>query len=334
MPFTNPLVAGNTLIRESIQSPNYVAGVSGWTINKDGSAEFNNVVIRGTVSVTGSNNSQVVISTVSQPPESVAVIDLYPGDYTDGATPTPGAGQISAASIASVLTSTHYGQLNVESPGNAYSSSLVLTSDTLEGGGINNTTAGLYAAEVNIGYSLPSATTTTTITGPASVSDTFKIGPQLRDIGRGYYGCDRRTTVSGAVGAAETVAWTLQSRTYKAGRAYEIRGFINFTCNTAGAWAFPRLRKGPGVGQLLAEYGRQPAPTNGVTYIHPTTPQIFVVGNSDVTTQLVVTMQTSSGTVTLFGDNTVGGSGCKLEFFDVGAAADYQTDDPNVAVLV
>lgn len=33
-----------------IRSPNYVAGVSGWKIDADGSAEFNNVVIRGTLS--------------------------------------------------------------------------------------------------------------------------------------------------------------------------------------------------------------------------------------------------------------------------------------------
>jgi hypothetical protein len=46
---SNSILAGQgTLIRQMIQSPNYVAGVSGWTINKDGSAEFNNLTIRGT----------------------------------------------------------------------------------------------------------------------------------------------------------------------------------------------------------------------------------------------------------------------------------------------
>lgn len=46
--FNNSILAGlGTLIRTMIQSPNYVPGVSGWTINKDGSAEFNNLTIRG-----------------------------------------------------------------------------------------------------------------------------------------------------------------------------------------------------------------------------------------------------------------------------------------------
>ena len=44
----NPVVGGTSLRRQSIRSPNYATGVSGWTINQDGSAEFNNLTIRGT----------------------------------------------------------------------------------------------------------------------------------------------------------------------------------------------------------------------------------------------------------------------------------------------
>jgi hypothetical protein len=46
---SNSILAGQgTLIRQMIQSPNFVSGVSGWQINKDGSAQFNNLTIRGT----------------------------------------------------------------------------------------------------------------------------------------------------------------------------------------------------------------------------------------------------------------------------------------------
>jgi hypothetical protein len=44
----NPVVGGTVLRRAAIRSPNFVTGVSGWTINQDGSAEFNNLTIRGT----------------------------------------------------------------------------------------------------------------------------------------------------------------------------------------------------------------------------------------------------------------------------------------------
>lgn len=47
--FSNPLVNDtNALIRNAVKSPNFITGVSGWSINKDGSAEFNNLTIRGT----------------------------------------------------------------------------------------------------------------------------------------------------------------------------------------------------------------------------------------------------------------------------------------------
>lgn len=43
----DPVVGSTILRRPAIQSPNYAAGSSGWTINQDGSAEFNNLTIRG-----------------------------------------------------------------------------------------------------------------------------------------------------------------------------------------------------------------------------------------------------------------------------------------------
>lgn len=49
MTFRNPILGagGSTLLRPAIQSPNYVAGSAGWAVKRDGSAEFNNIVIRG-----------------------------------------------------------------------------------------------------------------------------------------------------------------------------------------------------------------------------------------------------------------------------------------------
>lgn len=50
MPFNNPIVAGTALVRTAIKSPDYVPGVSGWSINRDGTAEFQSATIRGDVS--------------------------------------------------------------------------------------------------------------------------------------------------------------------------------------------------------------------------------------------------------------------------------------------
>lgn len=47
MTFSNPVVAGTTLVRQAIQSPNFVSGSAGWQIARDGSAEFSNLIARG-----------------------------------------------------------------------------------------------------------------------------------------------------------------------------------------------------------------------------------------------------------------------------------------------
>lgn len=47
MPFANSIVGGVTLVRPAIRSPNYVPGVSGWSINRAGDAEFNDLTVRG-----------------------------------------------------------------------------------------------------------------------------------------------------------------------------------------------------------------------------------------------------------------------------------------------
>ncbi|EIT0701062.1 DUF1983 domain-containing protein [Escherichia coli] len=50
-------------IAQQIQSTNYASGVTGWMINKDGRAEFNNVVVRGSVYATNGEFSGEVYAT-------------------------------------------------------------------------------------------------------------------------------------------------------------------------------------------------------------------------------------------------------------------------------
>lgn len=50
MSFTNPIVAGEELIRSGIRSKDYVSSEAGWRITRDGGAEFNNLTTRSTLS--------------------------------------------------------------------------------------------------------------------------------------------------------------------------------------------------------------------------------------------------------------------------------------------
>lgn len=74
--YSNPIVGGaGALVRDQIQSRNYVAGVSGWIIEADGDAEFNDLIARGNF-CTGGAGARVCI------PDAVtsAQIDFYTGD--------------------------------------------------------------------------------------------------------------------------------------------------------------------------------------------------------------------------------------------------------------
>jgi len=111
MPFSNPIVAGSTLVRPAIQSPDYVAGVSGWAIKRDGTAEFNDVTVRGTIV---SGNGLVTLND-----GGVAVEDAlaeYEINYSGGflARRKPNDGSIYQHTIDG-----YYGRGQQPSPGNS-----------------------------------------------------------------------------------------------------------------------------------------------------------------------------------------------------------------------
>lgn len=53
MQFSNPIVAGTSLVRSAIKSPLYTPGVDGWSVNRDGTAEFLSLIARGSVVIAG-----------------------------------------------------------------------------------------------------------------------------------------------------------------------------------------------------------------------------------------------------------------------------------------
>ncbi|WP_301177241.1 hypothetical protein [Actinomadura geliboluensis] len=68
MAFGNPIIGGgDTLVRNAIQSEGFVAGSTGWRIERTGSAEFNSVTVRGELDV-GTANSYVRVRV--EPPSS------------------------------------------------------------------------------------------------------------------------------------------------------------------------------------------------------------------------------------------------------------------------
>lgn len=96
MAFSNPVTGGQgALVRPAIKSPNYVAGSAGWSINRGGSAEFNDVTIRGGTTIGGTSTgttvetqatgNRVVIQDGIRGGRSVGEIDFYTEVASDSA---------------------------------------------------------------------------------------------------------------------------------------------------------------------------------------------------------------------------------------------------------
>jgi hypothetical protein len=61
--FSNSVVGGDgELIRESIHSPDYVPNTDGWSINRDGTAEFSNAIVRGSATLTDVDADHITIN--------------------------------------------------------------------------------------------------------------------------------------------------------------------------------------------------------------------------------------------------------------------------------
>ena len=108
MPFGNPIVAGTTLVRSSIHSPNYVKGVSGWSINADGTAQFNqlNLIIVGTTAAILIYNGSAGQGNLIGSWASVAGTDPYGNVYPAGLSASQAtltSANISSANIISAL---------------------------------------------------------------------------------------------------------------------------------------------------------------------------------------------------------------------------------------
>lgn len=62
--FSSPIAAGDDLVIPALQSPNYVAGVSGWAVFRNGNVEFNSGTFRGTVTAgTFQGNDFIITAT-------------------------------------------------------------------------------------------------------------------------------------------------------------------------------------------------------------------------------------------------------------------------------
>jgi hypothetical protein len=319
----NPVFGGGVLIRDAIQSSDYVPGVAGWQLSRDGNADLNNVRVRGTIDVESSDGSAVIIA-----PDSGGRIDFVPN--TEPGVTNPNNGQIYSSNTSDGTGSYAFMTFNSPRITDAHGSQgpvsveiLTATTDGSAFPGVDSANA-LFEVSADIqchGDLL--VNTNAEIDGNLSVNDV--------DIGAGLVMQDGIVVATGAGSTVDSVLWTTKSATYRANRAFRVRIEGFYTPNSAGNF-HPRIRKTNLAGQVLKDGGFF---TNVLS--QPTDCQfsgIFITGGSPVTAALAVTGILSAGTCTLFGAAATTGATTTIEVRDIGAAADYTNATATVPTLV
>lgn len=118
MPFTNPVMAGKFLVRQVMQSLNFLTGVSGWQVTKAGGAEFNSITIRGTTILSGSGGVFVYNGTPAHgnPPVFYVIAPGSPNVDPFGNTLGGPILGVQGSVVSGALTIDSNGNLNLFSP--------------------------------------------------------------------------------------------------------------------------------------------------------------------------------------------------------------------------
>lgn len=343
MPFSNPILAGTALVRTAIKSPNYVPGSAGWSINRDGTAEFSSATLRGALVAGGASPPDVVIGGTLP----AALVAYYTGFGETALTGTvyfraadayeyeilviPAGGGFAVLAVGG--KNSGGGVVETYRVGASSATQGLMTIGEHSAVGANtglvvnnvaqlvlNNTANLQLND-NVSMAFGNNAALTYNSAAAINLNLAGFGGDLlidaRSQPRGLSQRIDSTTATGAL-AAETVVLTLPSMTFKNGRAYRIT-FAWVSNQTAAGVVNVRARRGTTTAG--AQRANWALPHN--TTLSTTDQGYAYVKNSsgsDVTDQMVLTAAPGAGTVTVQGTPTTVQT---FEVSDAGAAGDY-----------
>jgi hypothetical protein len=307
MPFENSITGGQgALVRPAIKSPNFQTGVQGWSINRNGSAEFNNVIIRGDFEVgnatthfliTGTIPAELVTHYAPRVMISVAISQQSAGNYIYVGLLNTGSGsQVTGTVSAGVVV--EYNELFASG-----------TQPTNFIGGDGSTTFTAYGSGSAVEFN-----------ALVDLLGAFQIDGRTQ--GRGNLWVAGSTNLAVGPAAGEQILYTGPSAVYVAGRCYELR--YSFLGATAAAGDITiAVRKGTTTAgtQLAGERTGTPVAARAETCRG--WPRIRNATGSPVTTQVVLTATPNAGNGTYTSTTTSVG---RFEAWDIGAAADFPNE--------
>lgn len=352
MQFQDDVVGGVTLIRPAIQSPNFVTGTTGWTINADGTAEFSDLTIRSsdgsnsTITIANGeieieNGASVVVTTISA--DGYKLYHPVTGDLLAEATLSGGSDSLPGFIAYSQLAPDSYvymGDNNIEFGDNSTSMALnpSLSSSGLGSGNDDNVSLFLTGGKINGSSTAPhlrletaasgsgNATITADTIGGTGACDLLVTGDVYIDSveqGRGLQDFTAITANAATITTTETVGITSGSVGFLTGRTYRatVRAWVQ--SSVTGDAIQTRLRKTNAAGQQLFDTFRTAVITGANTQSSVSYEAIFKnTSGATVTAALAVTYVRALGTGNVFmGANATNPSWIQIE--DIGPAADY-----------
>lgn len=339
MGFRNGVVSGLTLVREAIQSLNYLAGSAGWAIKRDGNAEFSNATVRGTLVagsgpniVIGADIPTVVGSYYSAKNVTVTAVNIW--YYNDTEFHYYLIGLVGAPTNSSIVARGEYTvadgikEIDRYFPVSGASEAWWLI-------GSQTPVRVRYGGLDALGSPIP-----TEIDYLRGTTVTFEQGLGGNQTGiadlkfgtisspRGYAGYLQSTVDSPAIGATETELLRLPFMQFRAGRAYAIEIGAEVKTSVANTRALFRVRIDTAGGssitgqQVGGIFSRTITHTDNVGESFSRTNRVRNLSTADKEYDLVVTVLASSvgSTITALGGTS---KGFYVAVNDIGAAAQY-----------
>jgi hypothetical protein len=265
--FRSSILAGINLVREAIQSPDYQPGVSGWSIKRDGSVEFNAGEFRGTLHV-GDDQDYVEVGLDPNPKILLGTSNAAATGPGFLGYPTAGSPQLRLASPPSAGNSPGILALSPASAALLGDLQVILQS-----------TAGPVQIAGDTGILM---------SGPAYTLDGV-------DQGRGAMN-HTVVTAPSALAVGEQIVITTPNIQFDPGRAYKITFHYLGSGNTAGDGITFRLKRG-GLGgtSLMDTLRTHDIAAAGAIVTGETSQIVQVSGGSSLTTAIVGTVLRSSG---------------------------------------
>lgn len=313
MPFTNEIAgAQGSISRPQFKSPNYVAGVSGWALFRDGSAEFASGQFRGAVLIGTTPNPRVSITTTIPAPLAAfspdftwtaVIVEYFNATefYFDAVgTFNPGPFPVRATGAYDSVHGVQLHQIN-QGPGSAQTTFILGGSDTY------NTQALTWefrhgAMGINPTCDFYMGTDT-----PALANTTIRHGRGTLAVE--YYTGGTGATSAGATEAA-LAAWTgSEAVRIQDGHFYSFhcRGGVFSSVSAFGELAEVKVRKtvNSTATQVLGDHRQLVFGNSAVTSFNFT----FYVQNAtgadiDITPGITIRRAAGTGNHSIYGDNT------------------------------